>query len=129
MQSSIDIMLALKLKFAVLIDSECTSLPSWIHYITQYNDAFRKNTDTVPSACLPMWSGAELYPVVVLSDENEKKKLISSNGFDPDNVGMVLDVEKRWRMLRGDGKGCDEIVVIVRPDGHIAWRGEFSRLK
>jgi hypothetical protein len=77
--------------------------------------------------------GATVWPVehAILND-NEIGGNVSqeTSHVQSDTMGEgqmhLVDVHKRWAALPGVGPG---VVLLVRPDGHIAWRSTLDDLR
>lgn len=100
--SSIDIPVAAGLAFVLLINGQGSAI-EWVH-------AVRGGV-----------KGIEVLPVVVVADRGSPAMEMEALK----NVAVVQDVNGEWPRFLPDGadRGTDGVAVLVRPDGHVAWRG------
>ena len=102
--SSIDIWPAAGLNF-VLVLSPHPGVEEWISAVADYNASVKEE------------NGVEICPVVINSLDKEADKVVERF---PKDVPVFEDVENRWEEVRGVPA---EAAVLVRPDGHVGWRG------
>jgi 2-polyprenyl-6-methoxyphenol hydroxylase-like FAD-dependent oxidoreductase len=102
LESSVDLPLAAGLRFVLLL-SPGSGLEAWVAAVAAHNAAEGED-------------GAQVVPVVMAGPSDDMERLHKL----PEEVALVVDAGGRWAALRGVGP---EAGVLVRPDGHVAWRG------
>jgi 2-polyprenyl-6-methoxyphenol hydroxylase-like FAD-dependent oxidoreductase len=101
--SSIDIWPAAGLRF-VLVLSPHAEVQDWLTAVEKFNASVGEN-------------GVKIQPIVINSSNKSEDTLLEDLSKD---VEVFDDVENRWEEVREVPK---EAAVLVRPDGHVGWRG------
>ena len=113
--STIDLWPAFGLNFALVLPfMEQNRVEEWIAAAKIYNN------DTHDGSGGGGGGGMRICPVVVVTGD-ARDKLHSIRDKD---VCVVVDVDGRWPVVRGrEGESEQVEAVLVRPDGHVGWRG------
>lgn len=101
--SSIDLWPAAGLQFVLVLSSH-PNLEKWVTAVDEYNASVGEN-------------GAKVHPVVINSSGTTEENVVKNL---PKDVPVFDDVENRWEEVR---EVSEEAAVLVRPDGHVGWRG------
>ena len=109
MISSIDLWPAAGLRFVLLL-SPSKDLEDWLSAVANYNE----------EAAEEEGFGVRICPVVIVgnSEANKESNLIME--VHKDVAIAVVEDSNRWEELRGV---TAEGGILVRPDGHVGWRG------
>jgi 2-polyprenyl-6-methoxyphenol hydroxylase-like FAD-dependent oxidoreductase len=107
--SSIDLWPAAGLDFVLVLSSH-PNLQDWVSAVEEYNK-------DMASAAEDGVNGVKIQPVVINSALKAMENVLESL---PKGLEVFDDVENRWEEVRGVPR---EVAVLVRPDGHVAWRG------
>jgi len=122
MVSSLDLMPAAGLRFVLLLATTHhhqpgSTLRAWMEAVRRYN-------------ATPRGERPEICPVIVVESPCQEGEIEAALLQADSNVAVVEDVDGSYGqlclddgMLRGGNVEKKGSVVLVRPDGHVAWRG------